>query len=147
MTTAEACVRFGLDKKELERRRKAGMIIGQHKEGKAIVIPDDTQIIPSKEDIVAFLFQIAKFKNNPNMTISRKLCPTRDGLCAVMDYLYRRGFVGEYCFSECVDEMFHSVQLTNDGFNYILGDAHSRKINATVSIPVTVNSNIGLVNV
>ena len=47
MTTNEACEKFGLEKKELYKRIKAGMILGVVKKGRMFVIPDKTPFIPS----------------------------------------------------------------------------------------------------
>ena len=39
------------------------MIIDAYKDGNYIVKPDETEIIPSKQEIKAFLFQVIKHKN------------------------------------------------------------------------------------
>ncbi len=66
MTTNEACEKFGLEKKELYKRIKAGMIPGVVKKGRMFVIPNETPFIPSEQEIRTFLLQILKFKNNPS---------------------------------------------------------------------------------
>ena len=50
------------------------MIFGVRTVKNRVIIPDETVIIPSKQEIQAFLFQILKYKNNPNVTISREFC-------------------------------------------------------------------------
>lgn len=146
MTTAEARTRFNIDEKELRKRIDTDMVIGIRKEGRKFVIPDDTLIIPSKMEIVAFLLQILKYKNNPSITISRGLCPSEDSLKAVLKYLYLRGFIGEYVYSKSLHSTFDTISLTDSGISYILGNAHSKKIEAVASVPVTVNLNFALVN-
>ena len=95
MTTNEACEKFGLEKKELYKRIKAGMIPGVVKKGRMFVIPNETPFIPSEQEIRTFLLQILKFKNNPSYVFSRRLCQTDKDLKDVLHYLYCRGFVGE----------------------------------------------------
>ena len=51
MTTNEACEKFGLEKKELYKRIKAGMIPGVVKKGRMFVIPNETPFIPSEQEI------------------------------------------------------------------------------------------------
>lgn len=75
MTIREASKKFNLEEKEIRNRQRNDMIPGIYKEGKNIVIPDNTEIIPSKKEIQSFLLQILKYRNNNNIVISRKLCP------------------------------------------------------------------------
>lgn len=142
MTTAEACVRFNIDKNELSNRIKANMVIGIRKDGRSIVIPDDTLIIPSKMDIKAFLLQILKYKNNPNITISREHFPQEDSLMAVLDYLYRRGFIGEYSCATSIQSTFDTISLTDSGISYILGEGVSKKLETAVTPLLTLNLNM-----
>ena len=103
MTIKEASVNFNLDEKEIRARKKDNMIIGVRKDGNNVVIPNDTILIPSKKDIQSFLLQIIKYKNNNSITISRAMCPQSEQLQAIMIYLYNRGFIGKYTFSEDID--------------------------------------------
>lgn len=84
MTTNEACEKFGLEKKELYKRIKAGMIPGVVKKGRMFVIPNETPFIPSEQEIRTFLLQILKFKNNPSYVFSRRLCQTDKDLKGVL---------------------------------------------------------------
>lgn len=147
MTTAEACSRFKLDKKELQKRIKEDMVLGIHKEGRFLVIPDETKIIPSKTNIMSFLFQIVKYKNNPSTTVSRALCPTDDGLRAVMEYLYKRGFIGTYEFSPYIPDLFASATLTDEGLTYMLGKTTSEKLNGDITNYINLNLNLSVVNI
>ena len=88
MTIREASVKFNLDEKEIRARKKDNMIIGVRKDGKSVVIPNDTILIPSKKDIQSFLLQIIKYKNNKSIAISREMSPQKQQLQAVMIYLY-----------------------------------------------------------
>lgn len=74
MNIKEAAEKFGLDETEIKNRKKDGMIFGVRTVKNRVIIPDETVIIPSKQEIQAFLFQILKYKNNPNVTISREFC-------------------------------------------------------------------------
>ena len=88
MTIKEASVKFNLDEKEIRARKKDNMIIGVRKDGKSVVIPNDTILIPSKKEIQSFLLQIVKYKNNKSIAISRAMCPQKEQLQAIMIYLY-----------------------------------------------------------
>ena len=96
MTVKEASKKFNLDEKEIRNRQRNDMIIGIRKDGRNIVIPYDTEIIPSKKDIQSFLLQILRQRNNVNTVISRKLCPDKSTPDSLMRYLYKRGFIGRY---------------------------------------------------
>lgn len=146
MTTAEACKKFNLTKSELDKRRKAGMIYPRPSKGEdgRYIISDETEIIPSQMDIVTFLLQILKYKNNPNIVISRQLCPGDQELKAVLNYLYHRGFIGEYTYSPDIAEAFDTVSLTDGGFAYILGGAREKQISAAAIVPITLNVNLAL---
>ena len=38
-----------------------------------------------------------------------------------MEYLYRRGFIGEYKFSDDIDSLFETVMLTSEGLEFVMG--------------------------
>lgn len=118
MTTNEACEKFGLEKKELYKRIKAGMIPGVVKKGRMFVIPDKTPFIPSEQEIRTFLLQILKFKNNPSYVFSRRLCQTDKALKDVLHYLYCRGFVGEDVSVTDPSDALNQIKLTDAGFEH-----------------------------
>lgn len=145
MTLDEACVRFNLDKKQLKRRLDAGMVLDVRKVGRVRVLPDDTKMIPAKHEIAAFLLQILKYKNNSAYSISRSLCPTEKSLRIVMDYLYRRGFISGYTFSPSIQETFQSTELTDSGFEYILGASLTKKLELHATVPINTYVGCGFV--
>ena len=49
MTIKEASVKFNLEVQEIRRRKRDDMILGVRKDGRKIIIPDDTVLIPSKK--------------------------------------------------------------------------------------------------
>jgi hypothetical protein len=144
MTIKEASVHFNLDEKEIRARKKDNMIIGVRKDGKCVVIPNDTILIPSKKDIQSFLLQIVKYKNNNSVTISRAMCPKTEQLQAIMIYLYNRGFIGEYTFSEDIGVLFKNIQITDSGFDFIFGYGSFDKLSNVVSIPIQLNPSINI---
>lgn len=144
MTIREASVKFNLDEKEIRARKKGNMIIGVRKEGKNVVIPDDTILIPSKKEVQSFLLQILKYKNNKSIAISRAMCPQKEQLQAIMIYLYDRGFVAEYSFSENIKTLFDSIQITDGGFDFILGRGSFGKLSSIVPVPIQLNPSINI---
>ena len=77
--------------------------------------------MPNKKDIHSFLFQILQKKNNKDYVFSRKLCPDRETLFCLVEYLYRRGFIGEYNFNDDVDSLLETVMLTSEGLEFVMG--------------------------
>ena len=139
MTVKEASIRFNLDEKEIRKRQRDNMIIGIRKDGRSVVIPDNTEIIPSKSEVRSFLFQILKKRNNAETIISRGLCPTTVSLKSLLSYLYKRGFIGEYSENMPTDELINSVRLTDDGISYIFGEKMFTSLNIPISIPLSIN--------
>lgn len=139
MTIKEASIRFNLDEKEVRKRYKAGMIIDARKDGRCVVIPDNTEIIPAKSEIKSFLLQIVKQKNNPAYVMSRGLCPDSASLKCLLNYLYVRGLIGNYKHCETTEEMLQNVQLTEAGFSYIFGEKAYIALNKGISIPISIN--------
>lgn len=144
MTIKEASVKFNLDEKEIRARKKDEMIIGVRKDGRNVVIPNDTILIPSKKDIQSFLLQIVKYKNNKSTIISRSICPQTEQLQALMIYLYNKGFIGNFTFSEDIKVMFDNVQITDSGFDFVFGYGAFNKLSNVVSIPIQLNPNINI---
>lgn len=144
MTIKEASAKFNLDEKEIRARKKENMIIDVHNDGKRVVIPDDTILIPSKKDIQSFLLQIIKYKNNNSIAISRALCPGKDQLHAVMIYLYKRGFIGNFTFSEEIKTLFDNVQITDSGFDFVLGYGSFGKLSNIAPTPIQLNPSINI---
>ena len=144
MTIKEASAKFKLDEKEIRARKKENMIIDVHNDGKRVVIPDDTILIPSKKDIQSFLLQIIKYKNNNSIVISRELCPGKEQLQAVMIYLYKRGFIGNFTFSEEIKTLFDNVQITDSGFDFVLGYGSFGKLSNIMPTPIQLNPSINI---
>lgn len=137
MRTGDAAKEFQLDEKEVRNRYRAGMILDAHKEGRYIVIPDETEIIPSKQSIQSFLLQILKSKNSGNYIFSRSLCPTEKELSVLLDYLYQRGFIGCYDAEKPETALREEICLTEEGIEYIFGEKKYQALNVT--IPLNIN--------
>ena len=141
MTTKEASIKFKLDMKEVQQRVRDQMITVTH-DGRKIVIPDDTKMIPSKKEIQSFLFQILKFKNNPSITVSRVLCPDETSLSIVMEYLYQHGFIGEYRFNSDIQQLFQDISLTESGFTFLFGERAVKVLGESTSIPINLSGDL-----
>lgn len=147
MTVKEASVIFKLEEKEIRKRNSDSMILGVGKIGRNIFIPDDTKIIPSKLEIKAFLFQIIKYKNNSAMIMPRNMCPCREHLEVLAEYLYKKGFIGKY--KEFSDErgFFDNVKLTDEGINFVFGNLLITKAQNNLSFPIHINQTFSVVNI
>lgn len=139
MTIKEASRRFCIEEKEVRKRYRDGMIPNAYKDGKYIVIPEETEIIPSKEDVKTFLLQIIKFRNNEKHIFSRGICPNLDTLNALLSYLYKRGMIGYYDKDLTEEKLLTSIQLTDIGFSYVFGEKVYGKLNRNVVVPLTIN--------
>ena len=148
MNVKDASKIFKIDEKEIRNRKKAGMIIGCIKEKGRIVIPDETRIIPSKIEIQLFLLEILRYKNNTNVTISREFCPDSLRLEIILEYVYKRGFIGEYTFDSNIEVVFSRISLTEKGMQYLLGEGKINNMNNYNVLPVSINPQvkIGIVN-
>ena len=95
-----------------------------------------------KKDIQSFLLQIIKYKNNKAIAISRDLCPRNEQLRAVMSYLYNKGFIGDFTFLENIEDLFDNVQITDKGFDFILGYGSFGKLSNIIYNPIQLNPDI-----
>lgn len=146
MTVKEASHLFNLDENEIRNRKKDNMIIGVEKKGRYIFIPDDTKIIPSKTEIKAFLLEIIKYKNNDEIALDRSLCPDYGTLIAVAEYLYKKGFIGEYnCFSNA-KTFFDEVILTDKGMEFVF-EKEYKNLSKYEFLPIQVNPNFSLITI
>ncbi len=148
MTTNQASAIFGIDPKEVRKRIKDNMV-NYTRERRIYIIPDNTKILPSKQQIQAFLFQIIKYKNNPNIVISRNLCPNEETLKAVVEYLYNNGYIGDYSFESDIVKLFDGIMLTDKAFDFVFTAKSITKINVPIELnmPITLNINLNLIRI
>lgn len=147
MTVKEASVIFKLEEKEIRKRNSDSMILGVGKIGRNIFIPDDTKIIPSKLEIKTFLFQIIKYKNNSDMIMPRNMCPCREHLEVLADYLYKKGLIGNY--KKFVDEkgFFDNVKLTDEGISFVFGNLPITRTQSNFTFPIYINQNFSILSI
>lgn len=146
MTVNGAFRIFKLSEKDIRKCCKDGMVKGAYKNKNRWIIPDETKIILTKKQVQEFLFQIIKFKNNPNLPISRELCETEEKTKILFDYLFELGLLGEYVFLSNIKSLFYDVQITDKGFELLMG-SYYRKINVNLIETFNlININVGLVN-
>ena len=139
MTIKEASRQFSIEEKDVRKRYKDGMIIGARKDGRYIFVPDDTEIMPSKQEIKSFLFQIIKHKTNGSYVISRGLCPDLHSLKVLLRYLYKKGLIGFYQEEDSEMKMLSQIQLTDEGFAFVFGEKTCLALNNGISVPLTIN--------
>lgn len=142
MTVKEASEKFRLTETEVRKRKNDGMILGVYKNGRSIVIPDDTKVLPSKREIRLFLFQIIQTKNNKHNIIARDFCQTEEELKIVLEYIYKSGFIGEYEFNEDINECFFNMNLTEKGMAFVIGQTTYNKMLNVDNIKFKFNCDI-----
>jgi hypothetical protein len=128
MTLKDAAKKFCLDEKEVRKRKEDGMVLGVRKEKGHIHIPDDTQVIPPKTAVQAFLLQILKNKNEQPSLAAETLCPNDEKRKVLLEYLCKRGLINrntawvgeEYCLA--------AFNLTEAGLNYVVGDFRYKQL-------------------
>ena len=142
MTVKEASEKFNIDEKEIRKRNKDGMILGVRKDGRHIVIPNDTIIIPAKKEIQSLLLQIIKLKNCDAYPINRKVCLNEAMLKAIITYLYERGFIEEIKFESDIKDLFHKIRITDDGFDYVIGYGTYGRLSRFELTPISINPSV-----
>ncbi|MBQ2284182.1 MAG: hypothetical protein II244_00790 [Clostridia bacterium] len=147
MTIKRASEVFNLDEKIIRKSIKDGML-EKRRVGKMIEIPDDTKFIPQKRDIKNFLFHILCCKNNAHYPVPRKMCPNNESLKILLEYLYCKGFIIEYDFSEDTSNLFHNIVLTDDAIAFIFGKYNVGQITGTEGNAIQINPTIkfGVIN-
>lgn len=141
MTIKKAAEMFQVDEKTIRRSIADGML-QKWKVGRNIEIPDGTMFIPIKNDIQAFLFQILRYKNDPFFPISRRMCSDVDSLKILFEYLYRRGYIAEYEFSEDILSLFNGVILTAEAIDLIFGKYKITQLKSINFMTITINPTI-----
>ena len=114
-------------------------MLQKRKVGRNIEISDDTKFIPVKNDIQAFLFQILRYKNNPHLAISRRMCPDAYSLKILFDYLYNNGYIIEYEFSEDISVLFRNTVLTDEATDLIFSKYRIDQLKNINFTPINLN--------
>ncbi len=138
MTIKKAVETFKIDEKIIRKSIKDGMI-PKRKVGRNIEIPDETDFIPVKNDIQAFLFQILCYKNNSRLPVSRRMCPDAESLKILFEYLYRKGYITEYEFSEDVLVLFNNIVLTDEAIDLIFSKYKMNQLKNINFMPISLN--------
>lgn len=141
MTIKQAVETFKLDEKIIRKSIKDGML-EKRKVGRTIDISNDTKFIPIKNDIRAFLFQILRYKNNNSLPISRRMCPDAISLRFLFEYLYKRGYICEYEFTEDITLLFRNTMLTDEATDLIFYKSAITKLNNINIMPIILNPTI-----
>ena len=138
MTIKKATEIFQIDEKIIRKSIEDGML-QKRKIGRNIEISDDTKFIPVKNDIQAFLFQILRYKNNPHLPISRRMCPNTDSLKFLFEYLYYKGYITEYKFSEDITVLFENTVLTDEATDLIFNKYRVDQLKNINFMPISIN--------
>ena len=125
MTTKQAADKFNMGKREIQKLCKEGKIHGVRKVGNRYEIPDETAMIITDENARTFLWQLLKFKNNPNIILEGSFADTDEKLKAWHTYMTERNLVGSCQYASELKELLMTMQLTEKGFEMITGKTAS----------------------
>ena len=143
MTTKEASIKFQISENDIRKSIRDGMFYATKKSGRYI-IDDEIEFIPIKCMVQAFLFQILRFKNNPQIALDYSLCLDEYRLKIVTDYLLRRGYISQFKFNADIKCLFKEITLTDRGIAFALGNDVIKKRNVTINLTFPIK--IGVVN-
>lgn len=144
MTTKEASTNFNIPEKIIRALCKEGKIKGAKKENGKYEIPNGTVMIITDETARAFLYQLLKYKNNPELVLSSAGCDSEQKMEVWQEYLVNQGLVS-YCEKKKkLKDLLDAVQITDKGLQFLFG---KNSYNILVNLKPTINVNIGLINV
>lgn len=144
MTTKQASALFNKTESCIRECYRDGMIIGAVKEKKLISIPDDTKIIPSKKEVMSFLYQILRYKNNRQIVINQHFYRGNvNNLKIIANYLNEQGYIGEYGDFDTDKEFFDMVQLTDNGMDLVVNTNNTIRVD---NFQFAIIENVALVN-
>ncbi len=121
MTTKQASEIFNMDRRTIQQLCKEGKIHGVRKVKNQYEIPDETAMIITDEDARAFLWQLLKFKNNPDIVLEESLADTNAKLNTWHNYLIEQGLVGSCEYANKLKELLERMKLTDKGFAMVVG--------------------------
>lgn len=150
MTIKKAKERFGIDDKTLQKlcrdsRAENIPYIEAVKINNKWIIDDNTNIIITKQQITDVLYQLLKYKNNKNATISRRCFPNDEVLYMTYKKLYSLGFVtqGLSNFTN-LDQLFSMLMVTEEGFDFLFKNKSRNRIDDLPPIQIfNFNTKIG----
>ena len=143
MTVKEASMKFQIAEKEIYKSIRDGLLYAI-KISRKYQIADDIQFIPTKNTLQAFLFQILKHKNNPNIALDQSLFPNKEKLLVLLSWLFTNGYITQYKSFSGIKDCFNAVMLTDKGIKFSVGE---KIVQTRLSLPINININVGLVNV
>lgn len=142
MNTTEAERKTGVNRKTIQKICKDGYVYGAVKPGREWIIPDDTNIILTKEQIAYVLMQIIKRKNNPSAAVSNRLFPDHETRVCILQLLYKLGLVGNEPDEAIItDEILNNITLTDDGLELLFTKKRSLTLPISINI-LSVNAGI-----
>ncbi len=144
MTTKEAEGSFNIPEKAIRKLCKEGKIKGAKKINGKYEIPNDMVMIITDEAARAFLYQLLKYKNNPELILSSAGSDDEQKIELWREYLINQGLVSKCGKKKQLKDLLDAIQITDKGLEFLFGK-NSYKI--LVNLNPTVNVNIGLINV
>ena len=139
MTTAQASECFHIDTKEIRTLCKEKLIPDAYRFKGKYVIPDDTKVILSKNQIRMILLHLLKYLNSDKHLLPELLNDEIKRSC-VLECLYHLGFITYESLS------LEKVRITDEGFSFLFEGKHnSWKFDTSLSL-ISFSPKIGLIN-
>ena len=142
MNTKEASMLFGIPEKEVRRLCNENKIAGVKLVKRRYEIPDETLMIITDNNAKAFLFQLLKYKNNPNLVLSVKGFDTVEKRRIWHTYLQNQGYISLCPFVEDTRQWLSNMTITDDGLKELFGTNTQGRL-MRLNLSPTVNINIG----
>lgn len=150
MTTKQASDTFCIPVRTIRDLCRQNKIADVVKNGREYIIPDDTPVIITDDKAKAFLLQLLKFKNNPDIVLSQCGIDSEQKGRTFLRYLLSQNLIGECDYCDDYRQLLRNMQITDHGFDFLLGsiakEPKSININIEVSNNVNNNANIGLIS-
>ncbi|MDO4492441.1 MAG: helix-turn-helix domain-containing protein [Clostridia bacterium] len=146
MTTKEAAEKFGISNKTVSKLCSENKIHGVEKINGKYRIPDETEMIITDDAAKAFLIQVLKLKNNPDITLPVAGYETEEKKKVWYGYLLNQGLIGECALCADAGQWMQGMSLTDKGLETILGKKNAwMQLQAVLKVSGSLN--IGIVNI
>lgn len=147
MKVKEAEKVFSISRREIYELGRLGWS-GIVKNGREWIVPDDTEVLLSVEDIRLFLYHILRYKINEGYVFPRKICPDDSILKIIINQQYKNGLIGNLATAGDFDLILKNIELTDEAIDLIIGSTRSKSLKSNIDVKINLNPTIsvGVVN-